>query len=60
MADYYHMYSTAWLNQFEIKEICIEFVINDDLWQGKNVEIKLNLKVEETCRDFSPKFLCYN
>ena len=50
------MYSTAWVNQFEIKETCIEFVINNASAQG-NVKIKLNLKVEEICRDCSPNFL---
>ena len=50
------MYSTAWVNQFEIKETCIEFVINDVSPQG-NMKIKLKLKVEEICRDCSPVFL---
>ena len=36
------MYSTTWVNQFEIKNTCIEFVINVSL-QG-NVKRKLNLK----------------
>ena len=40
------MYSTAWVNQIEIKETCIEFVINNVSAQG-NVKIKLNLKVEK-------------
>ena len=50
------MYSTASVNQFEIKETCIEFVINNVSAQG-NVKIKLNLKVEDICRDCSPNFL---
>ena len=50
------MYSTAWVNQTEIKEKCIEFVINNVSAQG-NVKIKLNLKVEEICGDCSPNFL---
>ena len=50
------MYSNAWVNQFEIKETCMEFVINNVLLQG-NVRIKLKLKVEEICRDCSPNFL---
>ena len=50
------MYSTAWVNQFEIKETCIEFVINNVPAQG-NVKMKLNLKVEEIWRDCSPNFL---
>ena len=50
------MYSTARVNQFEIKEKYIEFVINDVSAQG-NVKITLNLKVEEICRDCSPNFL---
>ena len=50
------MYSTAWVNQFEIKDTCIEFVINNVSQQG-NVKIKLNLKMEEICRDCSPNFL---
>ena len=40
------MCSTAWVNQTEIKETCIEFVINNVSPQG-NLKIKLNLKVEE-------------
>ena len=49
------MYSTAWVNQFEIKETCIEFGINNVSAQG-NVKIKLNLKVEEICRGCSSNF----
>ena len=45
------------MRQFEIKDTCIEFVINNVLPQGNNVKIKLNLKVEEICRDFSSNFL---
>ena len=41
------MYSTAWVNQFEIKDTCVEFVINNVSPQGNNMKIKLNLKVEE-------------
>ena len=51
------MYSTALMNQFEIKDTCIEFVIDNVSPQGNNVKIKLNLKVEETCRDSRPNFL---
>ena len=40
------MCSTAWMNQFEIKDTCIEFVINNVSPQG-NVKIKLNLKMKE-------------
>ena len=50
------MYSTVWVNQFEIKDTCIEFVINNVSPQG-NVKIKLNSKVAEICRDYSPNFL---
>ena len=39
------MYSTAWVNEFEIKDTRIEFVINNVLPQC-NVKIILNLKVE--------------
>ena len=46
------MYSTAWVNQFEIKGTCIEFVINNVSLQGNNVKIKLKLKVEKFFRDF--------
>ena len=56
VADQYHMYSTEWVNQFEIKETFIKFMINDVSPQG-NVKIKFNLKVEEICRDYSPNFL---
>ena len=37
------MYSTAWVNQFEIKETCIEFVINNVPAQG-NVKMKIEFK----------------
>ena len=47
------MYSTGWVNQFKIKGRCIEFVTNTVSPQGNNVKIKLNLKVEEICRDCS-------
>ena len=50
------MYSTALVNQFEIKDMFNEFVINNALPQG-TVEIKLNLKAEEIWRDYSPNFL---
>ena len=51
------MYSTAWVNQSEIKETCIEFAINNVSPQC-NVKIILNLKVEEILRDYSPNFMC--
>ena len=51
------MFSTAWVNQCEIKDTCTEFVINNISPQSNDVKIKLNLKVEEICRDCSPKFL---
>ena len=38
------MYSAARMNQFEMKDKCIEFVINISQ-QGNNVKIKLNLKI---------------
>ena len=41
------MYYTAWVNQFEIKDTCIEFVTNNVSPQAKNVKRKLNLNVEE-------------
>ena len=50
------MYSTAWLNQVEIKDTYIEFGINNVSLQD-NVNIKLNLKMEEVCSDCSPNFL---
>ena len=49
------MYSTAWVNQFEMKDAFIKFVINVSP-QRNNVKIKLNLKVEKICRDCSPNF----
>ena len=51
------MYSAAWVDQFEIKDTCIEFVINNVSTQGSNVKIKLNLKVEGICRGCSPNLL---
>ena len=38
------MYTAARVNQFEMKDKCIEFVINVSR-QGNNVKIKLNLKI---------------
>ena len=48
--------SYAWVNQFEIVYTCIEFVINISAKCDK-VKKKLNLKVEEFCRDCSRNFL---
>ena len=39
------MYSNAWVNQFEIKDKCTEFMINNVSLQG-NVKMKLNLQLE--------------
>ena len=50
------MFSTGWVNQFEIKDSCTEFVVNNVSPKG-NVKIKLNLKMEEICRGCSPNFL---
>ena len=41
------MYLNVWVNQFEIKEMCIEFVINNVSAPGNNLKIKLNLKVQD-------------
>ena len=35
---------TPWVNQFEMKDTCFEFVINVS-WQGNNAKTKLNLKI---------------
>ena len=51
------MYSTAWMNQFEAKDTCIEFLINNVSSQGNNVKTKLNLNMEEICRDCTPNVL---
>ena len=53
------MYSTVWVSQFEIKNTCTEFAVNNVSPQG-NVKIKLHLKMEEICRDCSPNFLWNN
>ena len=50
------MYSIAQANQFEAKGTCIESVINNVSSQGNNVKTKLNLNVEEICRDCSPNY----
>ena len=48
----------VWVDQLEIKDTCIEFVINNVSVQGNNyVRIKLNMKVEKICRDCSSNFL---
>ena len=39
------MYSTARVNQFEMKDTCFEFV-NNISRQGKNAKIKYNLKIK--------------
>ena len=57
MAVLCHMHSTTLVNQCEIKDTCIEFAISNVSPYGNNVKIKLNLKVEEICRDCSPDFL---
>ena len=44
------------MNQFEIRDRCIEFVTNNAWLPDNNVQTKLDLKVEEICRD-CPKFL---
>ena len=49
------MYSTTWVNQFEIKDKCIEFMINNVSPQC-NVKIILNLKVKQNCRECGPNF----
>ena len=41
------MCPTAWVNQFEIKDTCIEFVINNVSAKGNNVEIKFNLEMKK-------------
>ena len=50
------MCSTAWVNQFEIKDMYIEFAITNVSAQGNNGKIKLNLKVEKICRDCTVTF----
>ena len=50
------MYSPVWVNQFEMKDMCIEFVINN-FWPQGNVKKKLDFKAEKICRDCSPNFL---
>ena len=44
MADQYYLSSAARVNQFEMKDTYIAFVINV-LQQGNNVKTKLNLKI---------------
>ena len=39
------MYSIAWVNQFEMKDTCIELVINNVSLQGNNVKKKSNSKI---------------
>ena len=38
------MYSATRVNQFEMKDMCFQFVINVSL-QGNNVKMKYNLKI---------------
>ena len=53
------MHSTEWMNQFEIKDTSIEFVINNVSRQGNKIKlkIKLHLEVEKNYRDCSSNFL---
>ena len=51
------MYSTAWVNQFEIKDTCTEFAISNVSAYSNDVKIKLNLQEDEICRDCS-LFFC--
>ena len=39
--------------QFETRDTCIEFVINNVPVQGNDVKLKLNLKLEQICKDCS-------
>ena len=43
------IYSTAWMNQFEIKDACIKFVIYVSAQGNNNVKIKRKLKIEKIC-----------
>ena len=45
------------MNQFEVKDTCIEFVIIILPTQGKNFKIDLKLQMEEICTDFTLDFL---
>ena len=50
------MYSAAKVNQFEMKDTSIEFVINISQ-QGNNVKIKLNLKINlQRLQSYTPGF----
>ena len=51
------MYSTAWVNQFEIKDRFIEFVINNVSSQG-NVKIKLNFESVRNLQRFRVIIFC--
>ena len=44
------MFSASWVNQFETKDTCIKFVINNASSQGNHVKIKR--------RDYSSIFFC--
>ena len=50
------MYSPSWVNQFEIKDACIEFVINVLAKGNNNVKLKLNVIVKKICSDCNPIF----
>ena len=50
------MYSVAWVNKSEIKDMCIEFAIYHVSPRGNNVKIKLDLKNEESGRECPPYF----
>ena len=58
LAVYYHTYSVAWVEQFEIKGTCIEFANNDASPQANNLKIKLNSKVKEIYRNYGSNFFC--
>ena len=48
------MHPISWVNQFEMKDTCIGFVINN---VSPQFNLILNSKVEKICRDCSPNFL---
>lgn len=53
----HEVYLTVWLNQFETKKKCIEFVIHNMPVQGNYFKIKWNLKRNEST-DIASLFFC--
>ena len=51
------MSSASWMNQFEIKDTCIEFVIRNVSPLGNNLKIKFMSDINENAPGFYQKHI---